>query len=277
MADLGDRVATIQRRLAKAARKHWTYRLDALGTVGDYPFLRLSIPHRGRHMFSLCLSSGIHGDEPAGVEALLRLIEDQPFPSGVSVDCFPCMNPEGFQTGQREDGRGRDLNRLFGTDSPPESVRLFQNVVHYRHYDFFLELHEDSGAEGFYAFEMPGCHGPMGPGLIKGMRGRGCLIERPETLRPLLESDGLLSTQADISDGLVTGAPEAAPVPFAQAVYMRKAHADHAMTFETPTRQTFESRVETHLDALHHLLGHMRAQGLFWDSAHEFHASEPHR
>lgn len=277
MAELGDRVTALQRRLARATRKHWTYRLDVMGAVGEHPFLRLSIPHRGRHMFSLCLVSGIHGDEPAGVEALMRLIEEQPFPSGVTVDCFPCMNPEGFQAGKRENRSGQDLNRLFGTENPPPPVNLFQEVVAARQYDFFLELHEDSGAQGFYAYEMPGRHGPMGPGLVQGMRERGRGVESAESLRQLLEGDGLLPDGGELTDGLVAGCPEVAPVTEAQAVFMRMCHADHAMTFETPSGQPFETRVATHMDALHYLLEHMRARGLFWDSEHVFRASESRR
>lgn len=272
---MGDRLKALDQRLRTVVRKHWTYRLEVLGRVGDRPFYRLTIPPRGRLHYALCLASGVHGDEPAGVEALLRLIDEQAIPSGVAIDCFPCMNPLGFEAGRREDDGGDDLNRRFGTERPPAPVRLFQEAVSGRRYDLFLDLHEDSGTCGFYAFELAAGGAVLGRSLVRELAGRAIRLEPAEAITRVLTEDGLMPSKGEIADGLARVDPDGVPTCFAQAVYMMGDHADLAMTFETPSALPFEERVRMHMEAVRFVLEQLRGRGLFWDAGHHFTASEP--
>ena len=61
------------------------------------------------------LSAGIHGDEPAGLLALHDLIRDDAWPDHLNLGICPCLNPQGFERGTRENASGHDLNRDYRT------------------------------------------------------------------------------------------------------------------------------------------------------------------
>ncbi len=73
---------------------------------------------------ALLLMGGIHGDEPASVDALLDLLER--FPAGhpaaprVTVWVLPAANPDGLAAGRKNSARDVDLNRNF----PARSFRV---------------------------------------------------------------------------------------------------------------------------------------------------------
>src|SRR5690606_22041501 len=86
--------------------RYWLPRIifRGAGETGE-PYIRLAI------------FAGIHGDEPAGVEALvdlLRFMEEHPFLfRAYRIHIYPLCNPTGFEDGTRESRSGKDLNREF--------------------------------------------------------------------------------------------------------------------------------------------------------------------
>ena len=54
----------------------------------------------------------IHGDECAGI-AIARSLISAPPPSAIDLWVIPDLNPDGFEAGTRQNGRGVDLNRNF--------------------------------------------------------------------------------------------------------------------------------------------------------------------
>jgi murein peptide amidase A len=63
----------------------------------------------------LILVGGVHGDEPASVEATLELAEVWPAlaPAAVPVWVVPALNPDGLAAGRKNSARDVDLNRNF--------------------------------------------------------------------------------------------------------------------------------------------------------------------
>lgn len=63
----------------------------------------------------LLVVAGVHGDEPASVEAALELGERLAggLPAGGPVWLVPLLNPDGLARGQKNCARGVDLNRNF--------------------------------------------------------------------------------------------------------------------------------------------------------------------
>src|SRR6185503_12391469 len=47
------------------------------------------------------ISAGIHGDEPAGPLAVLRLFQDNKWPAHLNLWLIPCLNPLGFVHNRR--------------------------------------------------------------------------------------------------------------------------------------------------------------------------------
>ena len=61
----------------------------------------------------LYLSSGIHGDEPAGPLAARELFAENDWPESVEIWFCPCLNPMGYVLNRRENEDGVDLNRDY--------------------------------------------------------------------------------------------------------------------------------------------------------------------
>ena len=102
----------------------------------------------------LYLSAGIHGDEPAAPEALLRWAEKNvrrlaKWPLLI----FPCLNPWGLRNNMRTDSQGRDLNRLFHLDTHPV-VAAVRKVTQPHRFKIALAMHEDYDGKGVYLYEV---------------------------------------------------------------------------------------------------------------------------
>jgi murein peptide amidase A len=102
----------------------------------------------------LYISSGMHGDEPAGPLAVLRLFEENDWPDDASLFVIPCFNREGFDRNTRENADSVDLNR----DYRSRRTALVQAHVRWLEkrpkFDLSLCLHEDWEAHGFYLYEL---------------------------------------------------------------------------------------------------------------------------
>jgi murein peptide amidase A len=134
------------------ALKHG-WELEPLEVSGEQPlpaFQKIAENSR-KHLY---ISSGMHGDEPAGPLAVLRLFEENDWPADTSLFVIPCFNPEGFMRNIRENAEGIDLNR----DYRSRKTALVQGHVRWLErrprFDLSLCLHEDWEAHGFYLYEL---------------------------------------------------------------------------------------------------------------------------
>ncbi len=99
------------------------------------------------------LTSGVHGDEPAGPWALLSSVEGGLLDSAFAYRIWPCTNPSGYRAGTRVNADGNDVNRSFSESvSTPES-RAIMAENRERRFVVAMDLHEDFEAEGFYCYE----------------------------------------------------------------------------------------------------------------------------
>src|SRR5262245_7335488 len=78
-------------------------------------------PPGGGETIRIGLFAGIHGDEPAGAQALvdfLTWLDQVPdFATGYCLFAYPVCNPTGYEDTTRHSRRGRDLNREFWNNS----------------------------------------------------------------------------------------------------------------------------------------------------------------
>ena len=246
-----DRLATLEARLATVARRHWSYRVERLGA--GLPLWRVRVPSRGRELARVCVAAGIHGDEPAGVEAALRLLESGSVPPGVALEVFPCMNPEGLARGSREDGAGRDLNRAFRLSgaAAPAPASDFVRALDGQRVRLFVDLHEDDRQRGAYVLEAEG--DGLGRAIAGALASAGLPLARAGELRQALLADGEVADAGRLTlcDGwcgvpLAAGPRDGGP----QAIWMRARCADAAVTVETPRGADLEQRVRAHLAGL---------------------------
>ena len=123
----------------------------ASGMLVDGAELMLAAEERnGRTIY---ISSGIHGDEPAGPVALRRLIDEDRWPGDTELILCPCLNPTGLQAKTRENRHGIDLNRDY-RDPKSEEVRAHMAWLNQLpRFDLSLVLHEDWEADGYYLYD----------------------------------------------------------------------------------------------------------------------------
>lgn len=247
-----DRLTALEARLRIMSRRHWSYRVERLGD--GLSLWRVRVPARGRELARACVAAGIHGDEPAGVEAAMRLLESGAIPPGVALDVFPCMNPEGLMRGSREDGCGRDLNRAFRFDqAPPALAGDFVRAEAGHRVRLFIDLHEDDRLRGGYVLEAEAEGDGLGRTIARALAAAVLPLAPRGELRRALLADGEVSEDArlGLGDGWCSVPLSAVPREGGpQAVWMRARCADAAVTVETPARADLELRVRAHLAGL---------------------------
>ncbi len=99
------------------------------------------------------ISAGIHGDEPAGPLAALRLLQENRWPTNAEIFLLPCLNPLGFVLNQRGNAQGIDLNRDYRDPKTTETARHIAWLERQPQFDAYLCVHEDWESHGFYLYE----------------------------------------------------------------------------------------------------------------------------
>src|SRR5262249_44058659 len=107
-----DIVKILEQIKAAASAHHWSsavfHSVEGFNWIGLCP-AALSNLSAGR----VYISTGIHGDEPAGPLAALRLLQENRWPEHFEIVFCPCLNPIGFAANTRTNGEGIDLNRDY--------------------------------------------------------------------------------------------------------------------------------------------------------------------
>jgi murein peptide amidase A len=104
---------------------------------------------------TVLLSSGIHGEEPGGVEGVLRWLEGADWQKWrVNWFVMPCINPYGWERNQRFNAQGRDINREFRSPSEAPEAELIKRLLQGKTFLLSIEFHEDIDASGYYLYEL---------------------------------------------------------------------------------------------------------------------------
>lgn len=218
----------VQRRLKRAAGS----RLQKLCTVRRYDLWWLELGTTRRARKSVVLTGGIHGDEPAGVEAVLRFLEN-PLPRwarGIRFVVFPCMNPHGYEHNTRNNHADLDINRQYRNSDLAE-VTAQKRVLDGQWFDLHVALHEDVDASGFYIYELSRTNRQIARRIVSN-------VSRviPFDPRPVIEG-------RRAHKGVIRRAHPPRRKHWPEAIYMFARHADHTLTTETPGPYDFEKRV----------------------------------
>ena len=99
------------------------------------------------------ISTGIHGDEPAGPLTALKLVRENRWPMNVEILMLPCLNPAGFTLNRRVNSNGIDLNRDYRHPKSAEVRAHIAWLERQPRFDLYLCLHEDWESLGFYLYE----------------------------------------------------------------------------------------------------------------------------
>lgn len=231
--------------LARLDSLRWG-RLVRMGAVSGFPILLWRhAPPRPRA--SIVLSAGVHGDEPAGVECLLDLLEKRPpWLRPFDLTIFPCLNPWGYERNRRVNARGLDLNRQWRHDSVAESA-LARRALGDRRFELTICLHEDYDATGFYLYELA---------ATGEARVGEAIVERVARFLPIERRAVIEGRRAQ--GGVVTRPIESLlrRRHWPEAIFHFMRHTSHTLTTETPTRAEIGGRVRAHAEAIRLALRH---------------------
>jgi protein MpaA len=207
-------------------------------------------PSRTRRPVRVCVGAGIHGDEPAGVEAVLQWLEGLPesgqrLPAAELV-IFPCLNPSGYERNRRINDDGIDLNRQYKSPRAPIEVRAVRNALVRlsdgpggRRFDLSIEFHEDVDSPGFYLYELIGHRRPIGRALITAAARR-----LPINVADTIEG-------ADAKAGIIRRDRRAVRQRLSRwphALYLFHLGTPHCLTFETPVSVPLARRSDVHAE-----------------------------
>lgn len=265
----GDVVDRILEALGKSERL--TVWHQAYIAPSSYPLYCLRYTAQQKSSSLIYVSAGIHGDEPAGVECAMRLVElladrdrHNPFPLN---ECnwliSPCDNPYGYERDIRENAVGFDLNRMFETPAQcPETAFIAESLQRKQCVDteklssnntirekvtieLALDLHEDSDSDGFYLWERRAseCF-PIGSAVVKNVE-ELCAINR----KPLIENHRN-------KNGVVTLLDKVTTKGWTRGRYLAEQINTRCLILETPTQLDWETRIATHIMAVQTAVKH---------------------
>lgn len=214
----------------------------------EYPVfaVRLGVQEAGKK--TVMIAAGIHGDEPAGVEAALRFVEANADGSDLldrfEFTVFPCNNPAGWELNTRENWQGIDLNRQFAVRRPAPEVEIISQRLEGQCFDLVFEMHEDVDSHGFYLYEIvDDSRAPVGEAIVRAVEAAGFPVNRDECIEGLRASGGVIRRSINLKRFRKTRLP--------QAIYTYRTCGGHVLTVEPPASVLpLEDRVRIELMAL---------------------------
>jgi len=216
------------------------------GETHEIARFRFQGPKAEHDPLRIGLFAALHGDEPAGAEALVRwLVEltDEPWrATGYDLTVFPVCNPTGFADGTRHNRAGLDLNREFWRRSVQPEVEVLERELTTGRFDGIITLHSDDTSEGLYGY----AHGRLlNEALLKPAlraservlpRNRAAVIDGFEA------SEGLIHR---CFEGVLSAPAQQRPQPF-------------DLIFETPALAPLDLQVSATIIAIETLLDEYR-------------------
>lgn len=196
--------------------------------------------HRKPHLFRtphspfrIYISAGIHGDEPAGPLAALKLLQENRWPADAEIFLLPCLNPPGFVRNTREGEGGVDLNRDYRDPQCASTRAHIAWLERQPKFDLYLCLHEDWEAHGFYLYEQNLDGQPSrGEQMISAVQ-HVCPIDLNEVIEGRAARGGIIQPKIN---------PAERP-DWPEAIYLISHKARQGYTLEAPSDFPLTTRV----------------------------------
>jgi predicted deacylase len=144
---------------------------------------------------TMCIGATIHGNEPAGAFGVIEYLKKHPVPEDTRLIVLPLINPHGFVRGSRYSGR-TDLNRSFVRKEAPAETQMVKDTLADEKIEFLVSLHEDSEADGFYAY-VPDSVTPAVTGSLMRLVAKQFPVKEDGKYRDETVKGGLISFPED--------------------------------------------------------------------------------
>ncbi len=221
-------IRAVLREVEAAAQAHgWTS--EIFHEHGDFKWHAL---HRkplstlnSQPLTRIYISAGIHGDEPAGPLAALRLLQENNWPPGAEIILLPCLNPDGFVANTRGNADGIDLNRDYRNPKAAETRAHIAWLERQQKFDLYVCLHEDWESHGFYLYEQnPDSKPSLADKMISAVQ-KVCPIDLNETIEGRAAHGGIIRPILN---------PQERP-DWPEALYLISYKARQGYTLEAPS------------------------------------------
>jgi predicted deacylase len=179
------------------------------------------------------LSTGIHGDEPAGPLAMRQLLQEDLWPQGLDLWLCPCLNPAGFVLNRRENAVGLDLNRQYLNPKAEETLAHLRWLEQQPAFEMCLCLHEDWEAHGFYVYELNPDERPSLAEMMVARVAKVCPIDHSEMIEGRPAHEGIIRPSLD---------PRTRP-EWPEAFYLLTHKTRLSYTLEAPSDFPLSARV----------------------------------
>jgi len=237
--------------LSAGAKNRWT--IEELQATPKLSLLALTKPAVGGSSSArrIYISTGIHGDEPAGPLAVRALLSEHQWPAEVELRFLPCLSPAGFALHRRENADGIDLNREYLHPRAAETLAHIEWLSRQPSFDLSLCLHEDWESHGFYLYELNPDHKPtLAEGMIDRIS-RVCPIDHSEIIEGREAHGGIIRPDLD---------PKSRPLwPESFFLIMHKTRLSY--TLEAPSDFPLETRVDALVEAVRSASEALLAEG----------------
>lgn len=230
-------IRAVLREVGAAARAHgWSS--EIFHQHADFSWVALHrpplTPRASQPALRIYISTGIHGDEPAGPLAALHLLRENNWPSHAEMFLLPCLNPAGFTLNRRENPDGVDLNRDYLN---PKSAEIRAHVAWFEKAPPFtvsLCLHEDWESAGFYVYELNPEARPSFAQAIVNAVSPVCPLDLSAEIEGRPASGGIINPAID---------PRTRPL-WPEAFYLISNKTRLSYTLEAPSDFPLTSRVD---------------------------------
>lgn len=230
-------IQSVLRDIEAAATQHgWS--AETFHTSGEF---KLSALHRiflsdvsYQPTARVYLSAGIHGDEPAGPLAVLKLIQENKWPQHLDLRICPCLNPVGFKLNRRANAKGLDLNREYLKPTAEEIIAHVAWLEQQPNFDLCVLLHEDWESQGFYLYEQnPENRPSLAEPMVEAVS-RVCPVDRSEIIEGRSAQNGIIRPNID---------PRSRP-DWPEAFYLITHKTRQSYTVEAPSDFALPTRVD---------------------------------
>ena len=217
---------------------HLDVPIELLGTAHTYPIYQIHLASSVVPPKHILITGGMHGDEPAGVEAVLQFLarDNTALLKNFSFLVLPCLNPYGYVHNTRETLGDIDLNRAFETEDIAE-VAIIKKALGQTQFSLAIDFHEDYDATGFYLYEGKRDKQYIGPKLAAAAKAIGTI-----------DPDDPGEDAPDLAEGVYKVATAWGTQGLTP--YLLHFHSEHVIISETPTVWQLEKRVALHLTIL---------------------------
>ncbi len=233
-----------EQRLRQAVSASRSLSLDEIGRVAypdfEAPLWRILFRPNGPVKYSVLLSAGIHGNEPAGTEYALRFVKAlalNPIAyKDVAIDIIPLVNPWGWVHDIRFNQAGIDINRDFATFASQEAA-IIRDALKADQYTLMFDLHEDPNARGFYIYQYGLQDRRLAGQIVTAIEAMGYPVEQDVKMVVLKIRNGIIDAPMwGLHYMWLTG-------QLSIGNFYRLYHSPYVITVETPTSLPIEDRL----------------------------------